>query len=259
MKTSQIFYPPRFLQYAKAHFREKKRAYFWHFAIIAMMYFITLLMIGDDYATEIQELFYYFGFILTGFVFTLRYFSDLAKSESCLIAMMRPASELEKWLLAVLVTLILYPIVYTLLFTVMTAPSSWLGAMTHSEYALEYQLFIPLTNFEFGYDWRNISGIEQIPLWLFSIGLNSYALTTSLFFKRYPMIKSAALAFILFLMCIFLSSVITPDLEKIGDYWFNSNTVDFHLRAFILGIMLWFVAPTLMLLSSFFALKGRDL
>ncbi|MBS9777807.1 MAG: hypothetical protein KGV50_03490 [Gammaproteobacteria bacterium] len=260
MKTNQIFYAPRFWQYAKAHGNEKKRAFFWHCAVIAMIYFIFLLLIGDNYRTIGQLSFYYSGLISTGFIFALRYFNDLAKPESCLLALMQPASTLEKWLLAVIVTLIVYPIVYTLLFVLMTIPSSVISAIEHGKYAARYQLFVPLTSVTVSYySGETFTALEQIPFWLFFFGSISYALATSIFFKRHSMIKAVALAFILFLLILLLSSLSSPDVRDVYEYWFSDEDILFHGRAFIISILLWIISPTLMFLSSFFALKGRDI
>ncbi len=265
MKTNQLFHLPRFWQYARAHFSEKKRAYFWHFAVIAMLYFFILLMAKDDYKTHLQGNFYYMGLISTGFVFALRYFSDLARPESGLLALMRPASSTEKWLLAVIVTMIVYPIVYTLLFLLITYPSSIASVHAHSN-ALKnhnyynYQLFIPFKHLVMDFYTGEITNaLEQGFLWCFFLGANSYALTTSILFKRFPVIKSAALGFIFFFCCVSMAMIGNSEIEKIYKYWFTINDYEFNLQAFLLGIMLWFIAPTLMLIASYFAMQEREL
>ncbi len=259
LKNNQTFYLPRFWQYTRAHWSEKKRPYFWHFAVICMIYFLILMMINNKYETITQASSYYNGLITTGFVFSLRYFSSLAKPESGLIELMRPASSLEKWLLSVIITMILYPILYTVLFLLMTAPISWLSMQEHKQYADSYKLFIPLREIIF-YNSHNMMTVkEQIPLWLAFWGINSYALVTSVLFKRLPIIKSITLAFIIFLIFLVFATVATPDIGYIIDYWFDSEIYLPHSRAFILGLLWWVVSPLLMFFANFFALKGRDL
>ncbi len=261
IKTKQIFHAPRFWQYTLAHWSEKKRTYFWHFAIIAMMYFLILLMINDEYQTEVQSIFYYTGLIATGFIFSLRYFSSLAKPESGLIELMRPASTFEKWLLSVMMIMLVYPLLYSVLFITMTTPMNWINLARLSEYSNPnyYQLFMPLQAFSFENSYNNITVRAQIPVWLLFFGINSYALATSIFFKRLPMIKSIALGFILFLIFLLVVIAMKPEVEEIIKYWFDSKTYLPNACAFILGVLWWIVAPLLMFCASFFTLKGRDL
>ncbi|MBS9781181.1 MAG: hypothetical protein KGV56_01680 [Gammaproteobacteria bacterium] len=253
---NQTFYAPRFRQYALAQWREKKRAYCWHFAILIMIYFLILLMINNGYSTEEQCIVYYIGLVSTGFIFSLRYFSSLAKPESGLIELMQPVSTLEKWLLSVFIIMIAYPVIYSLLFVTMTVPVHWFTMATLSEYSdpSMYQLFIPLQDIS-----KNITALGQIPLWALFLGCNSYALTTSIFFKRLPIIKSIALGFIIFLVFLLLAIAVEPDVDDLVKYWFDSKTYRLHTRAVILNILWWIVAPVLMFVASFFALKGRDL
>ncbi len=258
---NQTFHLPRFRQYALAHWREKKRAYFWHFAILIMIYFLTLLMVKNDYRTDMQCSFYYLGLVSTGFIFSLRYFSSLAKPASGLIELMQPVSTLEKWGLSVFLIMIIYPLVYSLLFVIMTLPVHWFSIATMSEHRdpSMYQLFIPLQDISFSNDYKYITALGQIPLWALFLGCNSYALTTSIFFKRLPIIKSIALGFIIFLVFLLLAIAIEPDIDDLMKYWFDTKTYLFNVKAFILNILWWVVAPLLMFIASFFALKGRDL
>ncbi len=261
LKTKQIFYFPRFWQYARAHWSEKKRPYFWHFAIIVMIYFLILMMANHSYRTINQSQLYYTGLIITGFIFSLRYFSALAKPESALLELMRPASSLEKWLLAIIITMILYPVIYTVLFLPMTAPLSWLSMQKHSQhYADSYQLFIPLREIIFtAYYEDALTAKGQMPFWLAFWGINSYALVTSVLFKRLPIVKSVVLAFFLFLIFLLLGLSVKADLEKFTQYWFDSKTYIPNTQAFILGLLWWIVAPLLMFFAGLFALRGRDL
>ncbi len=259
--VNQTFHLPRFRQYALAHWREKKRTYFWHFAILIMIYFLILLIINNSYSTKEQSIFYYIGLVSTGFIFSLRYFSSLAKPESGLIELMQPVSTLEKWGLSVFLIMIIYPLVYSLLFVIMTLPVHWFTMATMSEYKDPniYQLFIPLQDISTSNDYNNITVLAQMPLWSLFFGCNSYALTTSIFFKRLPIIKSIALGFIIFLVFLLLAIAVEPDVETLIRYWFDSKTYYLNTWAVILNILWWIVAPVLMLVASFFALKGRDL
>lgn len=266
--TNQTFHLPRFMQYVRAHLTERKRTYFWHFAVSAMIYFIILLMVLPDdeprYEIHMQMVFYYAELIITGGVFALRYFSSLARPESALISLMQPVSAFEKWLLAVIVTVVAYPIVFTVIYVVMTYPVIWLSlqAVDPSDMDNQYReysnfgLFLPLTNFDKAFS--DIHAVKQLPVWLSYTSLCGYALTTSVLFKRLPMIKSIALGFGLFLLFLLMTMSVSPDAEVLF-HWFDFRSYAFSFVTFLPSLLLWVAMPILMLWASFRAIKERDL
>ncbi len=246
---NQTFHLLRFGRYARAHFSEKKRAYVWHFAIIAMLYFMIELMILStnrhlDYDTGFQEFIYYAGLLTTGSIFAVRYFSALARGESALLVLMQPVSTFEKWLLAAITILLLYPLCYTLCFAVMTVPT--LESMDF--------LFIPFLDAVFNKDIY-----AQIILCTFYIGFTGYALATSILFHRLPMIKSIALGFGLFLLFLFFVMTFGPYSVKRFVFFSSRPLSYFSIGQIIASTLAWIVTPTLLWVSSFFLLKERDL
>ncbi len=248
-----IFSPSRFGRYARAHFSEKARPYGWHFAIIAMLYFMIELMMlsqlnGDKYYhPQLQQFFYYAGLLTTGSIFAVRYFSSLARSESALLVLMQPVSTFEKWLLAAVTILLLYPLLYTLCFWLMTLPT--LPSVD--------RLFIPLYGALFKNDFYE-HFYPQVITCILYLGFTGYALATSILFHRLPMIKSLALGFALFL--IFLFSLMT--FRPTGGHLVLFTVLPistFALNNIIASTLAWIVTPALLWLSSFFLLKERDL
>ncbi len=153
--SNQTFDWQRFLIYTKAHWQENKRSYFWFFAVISMIYFLILLLILIEprYDIQMQTSVYYTGLFVTGTVFALRYFSALARTGSALVTLMQPVAVLEKWLLAMFTIVIAYPLIYTLIFEIMTYPVVEIS----KQYALSrnpdndlsrYQLFTPFMTSE---------------------------------------------------------------------------------------------------------------
>lgn len=242
--TNQTFYLPRFMRYVRAQLNEKKRSYFWHFAISCMIYFLVLMMVVSVntyrtlYEYDLQLFLYYAGLFTTGAVFALRYFSDLARGESALLNLMQPVSGFEKWLLATLTIIVAYPLMYTACFAVMTIPM----LVGDSE-----PLFIPLR--------QDVS--QQLPLWLLYVGMAGYALTTSVMFKRLPMIKSVALGFALFLLFMFIALSSEPDDDVV--LFFFEQDVEASSRVMVAGVMIWILPNVLMWFASFRALVERDL
>ncbi len=262
--TNQIFDWQRFVIYTKAHWQENKRSYFWFFAVISMIYFLILLLILIDarYSTETQLVIYYGGLFITGTVFALRYFSVLARTGSALVMLMQPVAVLEKWLLAMLTIMIAYPLIYTLIFEIMTYPVVEISKQTvlslyPNNDLSRYQLFIPFIRL----GKSDITTIGQIPAWCIYFSLTSFALTGSIFFKRLPIIKTVALGFGIFLLFLFMA-IITLDSSnnvEILFYWFSNEKYPASPLAWLASSLIWVIAPLLMWVASFFALKERDL
>ncbi len=246
--------PSRFGRYARAHFSEKARPYGWHFAIIAMLYFMIELMIlsqlnghREYYRPELQQFIYYAGLLTTGSIFTVRYFSSLAHSESALLVLMQPVSTFEKWLLAAVTILLLYPLFYTLCFWLMTLPILPSVEM----------LFVPLYGALFKNDFYE-HFYPQVITCILYLGFTGYALASSILFHRLPMIKGLALGFALVL--IFLFSLMT--FRPTGGHliFFTVLPIStFAINNIIASTLAWIVTPALLWLSSFFLLKERDL
>ncbi len=258
---------PRFRQLSKAHFAERSHHYLWFFAVIAMIYFFVLLLVTStnetvSYETVVQMIWYYFGLISTGYVFALRYFANMARPESALIQLMQPASTFEKWLLATIMIIVVYPIIYTLLFLLMTYPVSALSMQDHAVSQAgtqaEYQLFIPLFSYHIN-TYTKIYTLAQLPVWIAYLAISGYALTTSLLFKKLPMIKSVALGFCLFLLFLLCLINIDNRPDKLFFYWFIDVGSPNHLSVVFANIILWIIVPLLLWAASFWALKERDL
>lgn len=271
--SNQVFNLQRFILYAKAHLQENKRKYFWFFAVISMIYFMILLMVISDgkFRTTEQMGLYYMGLIVTGSVFAVRYFASLAHLGSSLVTLMQPVSTFEKWLLAVLIVLIGYPLIYTLIFEVMTYPIALISKQNALILAqknqvepnlLKHQLFIPLTAINMDSSYTNIRIIEQIPFFCAYIGITGYAVTSSIWFKRLPLIKSVAVGFILLLSVLFFMTVLLSnthnDLIPLA-FWFDKGNYQATNIAWFASALLWLIAPVSIWIASFFALQERDI
>ncbi len=252
MKTNQIFHLPRFWQYARAHFREQKRKYFWHFAVIALLCLLLLLLTGTltntlsknrppypYFPMSLQQTVYYSGLLMTGGVFALRYFADLSRGESALLWLMQPVSAFEKWLLSAVLTLVFYPLVYTLLFIILT-PMPWMW------------LFIPLVQSDSN---------TELRYWLIYWGMTAYALTATLIFKRHPIIKSITLGFVIYLLFkLFISS--HANMDMVYFYFDNKETTASGtslIKAYLVVLSVWIMPVILLWTSVFYSLKNREL
>ncbi len=273
--TNQTFHWQRFKQYSKAHFHEEKRNYFWFFAVISMIYFLILLMLAikPSFRTEQQMFFYHAGLLMTGSVFAVRYFSALGRGGSALMSLMQPVATFEKWLLALLTILLAYPLLYTLIFEVMTFPMAWLSQQAEILRATQastpyepditrYQLYFPFSTLPSDSD--GVSKWVTIYAYSAYLGLTAYALTASIYFKKLPFIKSIALGFALFLLFMLVSVLAfrnsNPNslfiwVENIA----NRGKYQGDILCYVSATLLWIIAPLTMIFASYFALKERDI
>jgi hypothetical protein len=129
-----MFQLDRFARLARAHFAEHWRPYAWFLAAGVLIEVIVSILIGmgkrgmADYNTDAQLAYYFLGLFLFAPIFAGRYFQSMSQRAPALLALMRPASTFEKWLLAALIVLLLYPLAYTLGYYLVAIPDSLLAA-----------------------------------------------------------------------------------------------------------------------------------
>lgn len=285
--TSAVFSWQRFRLLAAAHLAANRRAYMGFFFVLAAVYFVALLVLlpttsGKALRTEVQYIIYYFGLTVSAYIFAARYFRELNQPGSALVLLMQPASVFEKWLLAACWVLLLYPLLYTALFEVMTYPARLVAI------AIQYAEESPQSVAEVGYtEYAQFLGMEkfaqfvpfvrhatldsaaaqhQLGLWLVHVTAAGYALLCSLYFRRAAMIKGLVLLLVLFLLTVLLGSLFaTETTGRILGFFWQSDSVYTVLRVaeagvvYILGVVLfWLCTPLLLWAAGFFALRERD-
>lgn len=263
-----MFNLQRFLRLANAHWAEYRKAYAWFIGIGVMLHFVLTLIIfsGSNgfmtLSTDGQGVIYYCGLFLTAPIFAARYFQKMSKRESALLVLMRPASVLEKWLLAFIVVAVLYPLVYTLAFYICNIPAWWLSKAQAEHYYLlnaqqqtqsyypekKYELFFILSSFK---RWQDF---VQIALILTT--LQSFAVLGSLYFKAMPFIKTLLFAFVILLVSIFIGIVFNSNPEAFFNFWDANRFMKNPAHYFFL--FAWLAVPGLLWLSSYLALKERE-
>lgn len=268
-----MFDAARFSRLAKAHWAEHRRAYAWFIGIGIMVHFVLLLavMSGKNgfsaLASDGQSVFYFLGLYTTAPIFAARYFQQMSARESALLVLMRPASALEKWLLAFMFVAIAYPLVYTLAFYVCNIPA-WLIAKAQMQQALQlaiandatatgygmldpdrYKLFFVLNEVE------NKRGLIAIGLSLASF--QAFAVLGSLYFRAMPFIKTILAAFLILLLVIGLVAVFESRPDVFFGYWQQgSHMLTQQQRA--LYPVAWAGVPILLWLSCLLALRERE-
>jgi hypothetical protein len=271
-----MFSPERFARLARAHFAEHARGYAWFLAGGFLLQVVISILIAVSkpglavFDTGAQEAFYYLGLYVLGIIFAGRYFQSMGQRAPALLALMRPASTFEKWLLAVLVVVVLYPLAYSLLFYLVIIPDWLLGyaqatdqvARAAVEYARHpkgdepiafqpesYRLFLPWREFK---HWH-----EAVVLGLRLLALQGFAMFGSLYFRNVPFIKTLLAGLLFLLLTSMLAEVVggNPDLVlEVWDAWRPMSSAQvWGWRA------LWIATPVLLWLSCYLALREREI
>lgn len=261
----------RFLRLARAQWAEYRRTYAWFLGIGIIVHFVLLLVLlsGNRGYTLLtvdgQAAFYFVGLFLTAPLFAARYFQAMARRESAGLLLMHPASKFEKWLLAMAVVAVLYPVAYSLAFYVCNAPAALYAesaaafdaAMRAKEGAAAradsmawetYGLFLPWSEFE---SWRS-----AVALALVLTSLQAFAVLGSLYFRSFPAVKTVVVAFVLMLFLMLVETIGGGQTALFKGYWTHSRELVAWQQWFF--PVAWFAIPALLWLASLFALGERE-
>lgn len=264
--------PGRFRRLAAAHWAEQRKPYAWFFGIGIIVHFVLMLIVlSGEFGYRLldpdgQSLFYYTGLFLSAPIFAGRYFQAMARRESALIALMRPASIFEKWLLAFLVVALAYPLAYTLAFYVCDLPAwllakwQWQAALAQAQasgavdaYATRYtpERFVLYFAFSGETPWRSLLAIG-----LMLTTLQAFAVLGSLYFRAMPFIKTLVAGFFILLLSILLAVLFDSRADVLFGYWTNERSLS-PVQQVLLPLV-WFAVPGLLWLACYFALQERE-
>jgi hypothetical protein len=271
-----MFSPERFARLARAHFAEHLRGYLWFLAGVLLLEVVVSIMFAvsktgfTEFNTQAQNGYYFAGLFLFSAIFAGRYFQQMGRRASALLALMRPASGLEKWLLAVVTTLVLFPMVYTLVYYLVVIPDALIAysqAQDHAQSAAaeylrhpvgdkpaafkpsDYALFRPWDAFK---TWREGTAIC---LWLLFV--QGFAMFGSLYFRTVPFIKTLLAALLFLLLSALFVAWAGGDDNLVMNYWTASRPLA-PWQKWTYG-MLWFLVPSMLWVSSYLAIREREI
>jgi hypothetical protein len=253
-----MFNMQRFLRLAKAQWVEHRKTYAWFFAIGIIVHFCTLLAFSvgggslSFLRTEMQMVIYMVGLFITGPLFAGRYFEKMSARDSALTILMRPASKEEKFLLAFIFIALLYPMFYTLAYQINNLPASWMAMVSEHYQSTDlgkYDTYWPLLNSKE----RKIEFACYVLVWT----LQGFMLAGTLFFKRFAMLKSIVLGFILFLGLVFFGVVSNAKPDRLFYIWDSERFIPSGFFWWL--VALWILVPLLTWLSAYFFFKEREL
>ena len=251
----------RFLRLAQVHWAERGREYLWFLGIGIVVHGCVWLLItqggteAQRYQHDEQVMVYVCGFILTSLLFAGLHFSALSRRGSALTWLMRPASTLEKFLLAFLIVAVLYPLAYTLAFEVCNLPGAWLGhavAQLDAANPLRHRDYGPYLPFADA-DMR----LVEASIFLVMNALQALVVAGMLRFRNLAWLKTLVAGFVLLAVVIPLLSMLSGgDVELLfpGEIPPADRTLFRFWRW-----ALWIGVPGLFWASAYFYLRDREL
>lgn len=259
----------RFRRLAAVHWAEYGRTYLWFLAIgIAVHACVWLLVTSggshaEAYQDDTQVFIFVAGYLLSSLLFAGRYYAALARPESTLTFLLRPASTLEKALLATLVVGLLYPLAYTLAFQVCNVPGAMVGeaardALLASKTQVDQHAYLK----QMGYGpflpfATEASPWFELDLFLGATALQALVLAGALYFRRMAWLKTMVALFVLVVIAIPLLATLT-DASPGQLFWSTSRSGPSPVLLAWKWV-LWLGVPALFWTSTYFLLREREL
>jgi hypothetical protein len=255
----------RFRRLAVVQWAEHGRSYLWFLGIGVAIHFCVMLLIAQG-GKDLESLtgqsgmvLYVAGYLITGSLFALRYFSVLSSRDSALTLLMRPASAFEKFLLAFLVVAVLYPLAYTLAFQICNLPGAVLGEMARDRKLVMNPNQVWLMSRTYGpylpFDDPKDLGMH-LQLILGSMSIQAVITAGTLYFRRLAMLKTLVAVFVLMVVLLPLLAMATGASVDLL-FWDSRSDTTPGLRAWL--AVLWIGVPALLWSSTFFLLREREL
>lgn len=268
---NNFFDPIRFAHLLRAHWAEKWREYAWFAAALAMLDLIFMaIFFSTDRHTLLRQFqyagqaqWYLSGLFFSGIIFAGRYFKYLLDPGASLIALMRPASVFEKWLMAFLVISVFYPLAYTLLYMLLNYPAVQVAKTMAFQLGNcescsdDFRLYFPLLTTELVEgNGRNARMFMTGQVFFFVMLSTAQAFISggTAYFKRSPVLRTLLVLFLLFIMSIW-----TETAPQLGIFTLTHDEIlDFSTWEYGLSLALWLGLPALLWAALYFHIKERE-
>lgn len=268
---NSCFNAQRFGHLLQCHWLEHWREYLWFIAIASIVDIIFILIAlfssGPSYSSfdfDFQMVWYTLGVMITGALFAGLYFKGLSQAGAALIYLMRPASAFEKWLLALLVCAVAFPLVYSIFFALFSVPAQLVAkALAAAMQCLgcnnrDFRLFLPFIVAEKpggALDWSSEYTTTQVFVLIIFWTLQGMITSGYLLFKRSPGLKTIA---ILFLLLILITLFAQPEQGAVWNPSAERNP-PYSLLDFALSLLLWTGLPVILWTAVYFLIKEREI
>lgn len=226
---NQVFDFSRWLLLVGKHWSENRKKYLLALAaIMALMIiwysFILLIEKQSPFVEEMQVSTYYVGMAIVGCLFGSLIFSDLASGPRAMHHLAVPASALEKLLTAILFSVVLFFICYTVIFYLVDFTMIKIGNNVASEYWQKKDPTHVFKPFEVANVFTKPTYVreEDIPIYFYFllIYFNGQAafILGSIYFPTYSFIKTCITLLVVFLSIVFLMGNLLVDWMPRGSF-----------------------------------------
>ena len=272
----KAFSTARFMALLRVDMAERWRSYAAFMAVTLVIHVLVLITVFGN-SRDLSPMGYssqsaaYYGFLLAfGAAFACLLFAPLQRQGAALLTLVRPASRLEKWLHAVVMMLLLFPLVYTLGFWLTYVPVNALAAVSEARMAAReaamgntvtvdgFQWFVPMLFHADGY--RSGLGVQWLFVWSYWV-LCGFAAFALVLFHRAAAIKALGVALVLGLLTILALSMGpgTGDMDGLMMWLSAKQRAQMGALEIVTCLLFWLVTPALVWWASYRAWVERDL
>ena len=258
---------PRFLALVRVDLAERWRGYagFLLIALLIQVLGMALLLSLGSPARPMDldsQMGWYYGYLLVYLAaFACLLYAPMEKQGASLLMLMRPASVLEKWLHAMLMLLVLFPLAYTVVYLLVTVPvnavAAGMEAARLGQNPVGFHVFLPLMSLQSGQ--RDMWAGQVFFIWWYLVisGFGSFALVR---FRRAAAIKALGLALAVFMLTMLLLAWgHGGGGGQLFEWLQPQERASMDLAGVLGSLLFWLLAPALCWLAGYFALRERDL
>lgn len=251
----------RFMMLLKSHWAEYRKRYaLFTLAMFCVMLFgaICILIVTPElYKDESQYALYIFSYFVVGVIFSGTFLNAMNDKSKGITYLLTPASSFEKLLCALLFTLPILFIVFTIAFYIIDIPIVKLSNMIRYEnylrdkalnisnsyyYNQKFEPYKIITFcFSYGRERETYDIIKHI-LWI-GLGLQAFFLAGSAYFKRFSFVKTLLASFLTFLFFMVFMYVITRVFSGTSDRLLSNYFSDkpvLNSYYYIMGAIIWY-------------------
>lgn len=270
----------RFTALMRVDLIERWRAYgvFLLAILVIQLLIIVWLLSSSSWLSPMSikgQMAWYYGFLLAfAYAFACLQFAPMGKHSASLLILMRPASVFEKWLHATLITLVVFPLAYTVVYLLATVPFNAIAAAAEASHrakelavnpdnaltaAAGFHVFLPLISPGDNQNGGRFAHLLFVWWYLIITGFCTFALMGVRRAAVFKAIGLAVVILILSLMMLSWGSGSADVLMSWGNTGRGNAEKSLGIRGVIAMTLFWLVTPVLLWLSGYFALRERDL
>jgi len=276
---NQTFSFQRWISLVGKHWAENRKRYLLSIAAymgLLFVWFVFVMMTDklDPLAKGLQEISFYFSFIIIGPFYASQFFKELSSKSKGTNFLMVPASTFEKLICSVFYVIIFFPIILTAAFYLIDALAVFIANASHPSYNGQADhggnpMVGKIANV-FNPGSQNERRMLFYGTLLF-LAIQSAALLGSVYFGQYSYIKTAISLTLLFLFFALVVNYLINSFMPRG--FFRENMTQFiimeegenkmiqlpHWIGKTIQILIFYAFPPIFWISTYFRLKEKEI